>query len=462
MDGDTLAVPGIGGPKTMAQGCTGYEEIPEGDPDTCDPLVAVGDKPCGFGAYWSAVDGGCRCLGNLELDDNTGICRFKGVVPGGGGPGRSNGNGGNGSNNNPGENDDDPGNKLAVELQCAPGSPARGDRVDCKATSTDAEGTLYYQWRFLPTGGGVTIWNGDFEPLLPVRVLGTRDSVWSGAVAAAGRVAVRVADSLRWAHAHVDFTVYPRVWSLSAGFKRGADLLDSLVLRPGDTIVSGRLGTNRDVATGSSDPRNILRGSAEVSAIGGGPNDGYAYVADLSYEIDRTWHVNTRLTETGPREIWTGSKLVNAWDYLVADKTVPHPKHMLAGTTGHEGTGANGGKGHQGQIDMILGRGVRGCGDAAAMAEGIVADTEDEARLLVEGEIPGNILGDSIPGIEDYAHNALELGMSHHYVYGNHADSSVFVYKDLSDNSYNTHPHRDLKGPKPVGRPLHSACDTIF
>lgn len=151
---------------------------------------------------------------------------------------------------------------------------------------------------------------------------------------------------------------------------------------------------------------------------------------------------------------------MNAWDYLVADKTLPHPKHMLAGTTGHEGTGANGGKGRQGRIDMILGRGIEGCGDAAAMAEGIVAETENEARLLVEGKTPGNIReadGDS-HGIEDHAHNALELGMSRHHVYGHHADSSVFVYKDLSDNSYNSHPHRDLKGPKPVDRPLHSVC----
>ena len=45
---------------------------------------------------------------------------------------------------------------------------------------------------------------------------------------------------------------------------------------------------------------------------------------------------------------------------------------------------------------------------------------------------------------------------------GNHADSSVFVYKDLSDDGYYTQfPHRDLKGLKPVG-PLHSTCDTIF
>ncbi len=40
-----------GVPKTMAQGCKGYEEIPEGDPETCDPLVAVGES-CGFGEYY--------------------------------------------------------------------------------------------------------------------------------------------------------------------------------------------------------------------------------------------------------------------------------------------------------------------------------------------------------------------------------------------------------------------------
>ncbi len=73
--GDTLAVPGPGGPKTVAEGCKSYTEIPEGDPETCDPLTAVGKMPCGLGEYWSAVDDGCRCLGHLELDGDTGMCR---------------------------------------------------------------------------------------------------------------------------------------------------------------------------------------------------------------------------------------------------------------------------------------------------------------------------------------------------------------------------------------------------
>jgi len=138
--GDTLAAPGPGVPKTMTQGCKGYEEIPEGDPETCDPLVAVGDKPCGFGAFWSKVDGECRCLGNLEFDDD-GICRFKGVVPPNGGPGSSTGNGGRGSNDNPGESDDsDPASEMSVRLQCSPGLPTRGDIVECRATPEDAGG----------------------------------------------------------------------------------------------------------------------------------------------------------------------------------------------------------------------------------------------------------------------------------------------------------------------------------
>jgi len=50
-------------------------------------------------------------------------------------------------------------------------------------------------------------------------------------------------------------------------------------------------------------------------------------------------------------------------------------------------------------------------------------------------------------GIEDYARNVFDLALSHHYVYGNHADSSVFVYKDRSDGGfYPQFPHRDPKG----------------
>ncbi len=334
----------------------------------------------------------------------------------------------------------------------------RGEPVECTATTENAEGSLHFQWRFLPEDWGVTIWNGDKEELPAVQVLDTRDSVWSGEIATSGRVMVRAADTARWAHAHVDLKVYPRVygWYLSAGFKRGKDLPDSLIL--GDSL---KFGSNRDVRTGSNLGWDVLQGTAEVSTIGGGPNDGYAYVADHAYEINRTWHVNTRLTKTGPKEIWDGSKLVNAWTLLVADQDTPHPTHMLAGTTGHEGTGANGGSGHQGQLNKILWRRAGGCGDAAAMAEGIVTETEDQARLLIEGDTTQSPW---VLGIELCARHAFDLGMSHHYVHGNHADSSVYMYKDPSDNGYYpAFPHSDTADHEPPpDRPLHPTCDSIF
>lgn len=118
------------------------------------------------------------------------------------------------------------------------------------------------------------------------------------------------------------------------------------------------------------------------------------------------------------------------------DSSGYNPQNMLTGTSGHEGPGANGGKGHQGQLERILSSTVM-CGNVVALAERIVTTSASMAEQLVDR-------------IEDYAAKALDVGTSHYHVYHNHAPrSSAYVYKD-SATFYVEFPYRDVRGKRPA------------
>ncbi|MDE2975441.1 MAG: hypothetical protein OXU64_12115 [Gemmatimonadota bacterium] len=254
------------------------------------------------------------------------------------------------------------------------------------------------------------IWEkGNMEALLPVEALGTRDSVWRGDIAAAGRVAVRAADSSRWAHVHVDLaTVFPRSdWTINAmramnSFEEGPKITDQFGHPDGDL----GLYTN---AAGVSDFERIFEGEGWVKGIVGGPNDGYAYVLGASYSVDRRYRLNTRLDSAdGPEELpWTdpdgNDTTVNHWFYLDDLQGAGSARALLDGVTDHETYGRGSRKGHQQQVEKALT--PEACGDGGTLAERIVAKSYDEA-------------GDILQAVEAAARATLWEAASHKHVYG--------------------------------------------
>lgn len=332
---------------------------------------------------------------------------------------------------------------MRLELSC-PSSATRGESIECTATASHVTGDVTYAWEFKPRGL-VPIWDNSNVDMQTLGVVEGRTDgdTWSGTAVWGGEVKVTATDDTTTATAKVSFTVSPRSWSLGPiQFTQGADIVDSIVL--GGIFVAG---SNRDAGTRSSVPADILRGegSAKLDSVASGPNRGYWYVTSHGYTVGpRTWHVNSRLQSHGPKDVpRPGGTKISHWDSLANHSQAPHPRHMLAGTTGHEGRGANGAKGHQGQIDKILRGGTGMCGDAAAMVERVVAASEAEAEKVIDGT-PSRI------GIEKAANSTFAVGTSHYHVHGNHTSQSGYMYWNAADSLYYPHwPHNDPQRPLP-------------
>ena len=414
--GDTLAVPDPES-EVMAQENDSHKCTDEDDAPKCeqDDLVVEGERPCkGFGKVWDNVNGACRCLGSLVPDGDGGGCVFDGDPPTGGpGPGYGGKLPRGGDNGDDDDEVEDDTTKLHVTLTCD-ASVDRSSFVTCRATTKNTTGTVFYQWAFSPNPDRVRIRDGMDAPRLPpVEKDSTSSDTWSGTAAAGGNASVMARDSMRFAHSHVKFKVTDQGLTISSSFSEGENLTDALW--PGVA-----LGKNSN-ADGNNTVGEILQGSGSVFPVATGPNEGYVIVQD-GYSVHRYRHVNERLFSDGPEEIPDGADTVRHWDYLKSRGY--DPARLLAGTRAHEGSGHNGKKGHQGQIEKALT--VEACGDVSAIVDRIVAPSEDEAERL----------RDTTRAI---ATKAFIMAVPHNHVYGNHAGSPIAHWKKGNSPRIGTH-----------------------
>ncbi len=235
-----------------------------------------------------------------------------------------------------------------------------------------------------------------------------------------------------------EFTVEDRGWTVGREpLRRGQDLTNHLWPAPNRPF-----GKNTDgyANSSSASPMDVLKGkgTAPVAAVASGPNKGYAYVtSEPSYHVARYWHINARLLAGGPEEIPDivdgQAEEVRHWDYLKRRGKDPGP--LLVGTIGHETRGANGGRGHQGQIEAALS--LEACGDASAIA--------DRIRKIAEGA----------------ADTAFWAAAAHHQVYGNHGTGSPVAYWEPGRQPYDTL-YIDTRKPHEDPNAYSPGCDWHF
>jgi len=193
--------------------------------------------------------------------------------------------------------------------------------------------------------------------------------------------------------------------------------------------------------------------SAEIL---GGPNNGYWYTTDHGYHVTRRYHLNSRVTESGPREI-PDSAGVNAWTWLT--DMGYHPADTRDGVIAHETDGVSDHfAGHQKQFEKAVQAGTRTCAEAAGLAERIVTESEG----AVEGWADL---------IKENAERAFFVVSSHHYVWNNYVlapfatrDTAVFEVNENGDtvpapDTFAVVRRSDQRGPLPTRPPIRARCD---
>lgn len=427
-----------------------------------------GEDPCpGLGEHWEddggfAGEGGCVCDDNLERDEY-GNCEWPGITPVVGGPGIIPGQGGvglrPGRDRDDDDDDDDPEEDEALDLDvtltCSPGTVTRGQSVTCTAIMSNIEGKRRpYGWRFIPDRDAKVYDDGG--PGLGLNNVrhtgGVGDTTWFGVVATPGKVTVRVEDSTQFAVVSVGIVVNPRGgWTTPVTLAGEGPAFDQAIIK-GDTAV---VGYNADASSGEYERGHVLQGTGDLASaeILGGPNRGYWYTTDHGYHVTRRYHLNSRITESGPREIPDAAG-VNAWTWLSGQGH--HPADTRDGVTAHEteGNSDRNAPGHQRQFAEAVALGTRACAEAAGLAERIVTES-------------GGAMEGWADLIKDNAERTFWLASSHHIVWNNYAlvpfavrDTAVFDDDTIpAPDTFFVSMGRDRQGPRPNRPPREANCD---
>lgn len=388
-------------------------------------------------------DGVCVCKYDWMEKDEDGWCRNRDR------PDDSGGTGGG----NTGEGSEGDSITFIVRIDCRT-ALVRGQTVTCAAETRNGVGDITYEWEYEPDGGGAHIWDRGrtHEPLDPVDAT-TSSNIWEGTAVHGGVVSVKATDEDgNHDTAETDFTVSARGWNstkasvINSKFRRGPDITQPI-------YYNADLGLNVSATNLSYYFDDVLEGDsnstggtkARIAGVTAGPNEGYGYVASHAYKVDRRYQINERLERTGPVEIPDTiqySDTVNHWTYM-SRRTGWNPAAILNGVIAHETYGRGSLKGHQGQIERAAT--VAACGDAATLADRIVANSRDRANRL-RGEV------------ELAAQYAFREAADHHRVYGLVSDSIVYWASGIAPiHTF----YADIQGAPPTTR-SRPECDWSY
>ncbi len=316
---------------------------------------------------------------------------------------------------------------FSVSVQCSPSPVVRGSTLTCDAswapTSIQAS-EIDFAWRF--QGDSILVFPDPayaFSPPPQIDSSGTAMSSWSGLAVHSGSVTVTGTWQASSDSGSYDVLVSqrsPGVWG---------DLPVAIFPDTGDIVPNfsqplAVAGQNAD-SSGNADWSKLIEGEPSVARIPAGPNAGLWYNTAPGVESRRRIFMN----------VWLTGRENPAWIIYSCPTTdtLTHRQFMALrrnntnckgpythrndstelrdGVFAHEAYGQNGGKGHQGQIELAA-QSLPTCGKVPSILERAVGDSSSlafyNAAVVTEGA------------------KSLAAASWHDHVYGNYSNAPFY------------------------------------